>query len=102
MVLLFILIITVIASSVFAQQLPQNNNDANKTAQCQAQLAETTWSYEQLTKDRQMKELQRDKSEVRAYILEREVQGLRKQIADMKKAAEPPAPAADKKDEKKE
>lgn len=57
--------------------------------QCQTQLAETTWSYESLIKDRQDKERQRDKAEVRAYILEKDNQRLQKQVRDLQEAAKP-------------
>lgn len=67
--------------------LAQEPQKMDPLLQCQAQLAETTWSYETLHKDRQEKERLRDKSEVRAYILDREVQRLRKQLHDIQEAA---------------
>jgi type II secretory pathway pseudopilin PulG len=72
-------VLLVVAAPVFAAEPPK--------ATCEEQLAETMWSYQQLGKDRQDKERQRDHAEVRAFLLERQVQQLQKQVHDLQEAA---------------
>jgi hypothetical protein len=55
-------------------------------------LAEATISYQEVAKDRQQKELQRDHSLLRVYQLERDMQHLQKQLSDLQTAGKTDGP----------
>jgi len=62
------------------------------TVPCQTQLAEATISYQEVAKDRQQKELQRDHHLLRVYQLERELQQVQKQLSDLQTAGKKDVP----------